>query len=166
MKGSNPWPVSFPYSPSLPPSPEKAKKEMKNRAQGIWILKTRSQNVAKKNHVNYYCSLLHTFSCHWKVSQQQIILGKGFFPIKLVQFWKNSQVFQVLLEAEADEEEASFRSFSRLLLKEEEEGSCFRSFSTLFRERIPSVCCCRVLSTVEVVHTRTLLGIDQNGGRL
>jgi hypothetical protein len=25
-----------------------------------------------------------------KVSQQQIILGKGFFLIKLVQFWKNS----------------------------------------------------------------------------
>jgi hypothetical protein len=68
---------------------------------------------------------------------------------------------------EAEDEEASFRSFSRLLLKEEEEeGSCFRSFSTLFRERIPSVCFCRVLSKVEVVHTRTLLGIDQNGGRL
>jgi hypothetical protein len=67
--------------------------------------------------------------------------------------------------------EASFRSFSRLPLKEEEEeeeeeGNCFRSFSTLFRERIPSVCCCRVLSTVKVVHTRTLLRIDQNGGSL
>jgi hypothetical protein len=41
----------------------------------------------------------------------------------------------------------------------------FAVLYTVPRE-IPSVCCCRVLSIVEVVRVRTLLGIDQNGGRL
>ncbi len=41
----------------------------------------------------------------------------------------------------------------------------FAVLYTVPRE-IPSVCCCRVLSIVEVVRARTLLGIDQNGGRL
>jgi hypothetical protein len=54
-----------------------------------------------------------------KVSQQQIILGKGFFPIKLVQFWKLR----------------SFPSFSGTALGSRRRGSQFSQFFQTSVER-------------------------------